>query len=358
MPKRNGPTDEELIELHKRYQGNVTAISRFLNKPRATVEHWYKKQLNLPATGTPGVGAIEKAEALAAEPKPVLPELPDGKLPTEHVLEYLQKHSEKQMEYKDARRWFPIKMPEDRPIGVAFVGDPHLGDSGCNYKLLRRDVDIMANTDGMYAVNIGDVANNWIGTLQRLYGEQESSRATERQLADWFLNESGVSWLVWLMGNHDLWGDFSEVLRGYNIKKIPMEDWQAQFKLVFPNGRECKIWASHNFRGHSLWNSLHGPQKAAHTKAQADIYAAGHTHNWALHQEESASKRFVYWLARSRGYKFVDEYADRLGHQPQKEGATVCAIIDPHADTMAGFVQCFADLEKAASYLEWLRNNR
>ena len=158
-----------------------------------------------------------------------------------------------------------------------------------------------------------------------------------------------------MLGNHDLWGEFSEILRAYNINCIPMEDWQAQFKLVFPNGRECKIWAAHDFKGHSMWNSLHGPQKAAHLKESANIFACGHTHNWAIHHEESASRQFSYWLVRSRGYKYVDEYAEILGHFPQQEGASITAVIDPESESEAGFVQCFADMDKAVKYLHALR---
>ena len=357
MAKRNGPSDAELIELHKKFHGNIAEIGRYLNKPQATVGHWYRKQLNLKGSGICGRGAKEKLEEMIESDRPELPEFPDGKVPAEDVLDYLQKHYEKAAELKATKKWFKIKMPDDKPVGLAFVGDPHLGDNGVNYPLLRHHVSLLAETDGMYAVNIGDTANNWTGRLVKLYGEQDSSRSTERQLADWFLNESGIDWLCWLMGNHDMWGEFSEILRGYNIKRIPMEDWQAQFRLMFPNKKQCRIWASHNFKGHSMWNTLHGPQKAAHMKEEAHIYANGHTHNWAIHQEESGSKSpFTYWLVRARGYKYLDEYAELLGHFPQQEGATITAIVNPDAATEAGFVQCYADMDEAAEYLTWLRS--
>ena len=135
----------------------------------------------------------------------------------------------------------------------------------------------------------------------------------------------------------------------------PMEDWSARIKLEFPNGRIGKVHAAHNFKGHSQWNTLHGLQKAAHMKEDADLYVAGHTHNWALHQEESASRDFTYWLARCRGYKFLDEYADVLGYLPQQGGASIVSVFDPNAEG-SGFVQCFADVASAARYLTWLRS--
>jgi len=134
-----------------------------------------------------------------------------------------------------------------------------------------------------------------------------------------------------------------------------MEPWGARFVLACGDQR-FKVWASHDFPGHSMWNTGHGMQKAAHMKEAADLYIAGHTHNWALHQEESASRDFTYWWARARGYKFIDDHADRLGYQPQKEGASILAVFNPNTQSMAGRLQCFSDAEVGADYLKWLRS--
>ena len=75
-----------------------------------------------------------------------------------------------------------------------------------------------------------------------------------------------------------------------------------------------------------------------------------------MHQEESASKQFVYWLARARGYKYIDHFGELLGHAPQQEGATITAIINPEAKSMSGLMQCYADLDEAVDYLKFLRS--
>lgn len=255
-----------------------------------------------------------------------------------------------------ARDWPAVSVADDRAIGILWFGDPHLDSDGCNWPLLQEHIALCKSGDGVYGANIGDTTDNWAGRLMRLYAEAETSKKTARRLAKWFLTESGVDWLVWLFGNHDEWNDGAEFLRLYNVNGIRMEEWQARFRLRFSNGRECKIHAAHNFPGSSIWNSLHGPQRAAHTKADAHLYIAGHTHNWALHQEESASRGFTYWLARARGYKYLDAYADNLGHMPQREGAAILTVIDPVATSDAGFVQCFADPAEGVDYLRWKRS--
>lgn len=269
----------------------------------------------------------------------------------------MSKRFDKRHAHDESKKWFRVKVNDTKPIGLALVGDPHVDDNGCNWPLLRQDCKIMQQED-IYAVNIGDTTNNWAGRLLKKFADQDTSQDTARKLAKWFLTEAGIRWLAWLLGNHDGWNDGIAVLRAMNVRRIPMLDWQAQFQLVFPNDWACRIWASHNFPGHSMWNTLHGPQRAAHVKDWAHIFVCGHHHNWALHQEESASRDFVYWLARCRGYKFLDDYADKNGHQSQKFGATILAVIDPRATVEVNRVHCFADLEHGADYLQFLRGRK
>lgn len=348
MANEIGEEDErETLAAMIASKGNIQAAADSMGKARATIQARVK---NLKRKGLWPPGANDGA--------PELPQFPDDDIPVPEIIDSLTRRFEKRHDYHRAKRWFPIKLTTDEPIGIGWFGDPHVDDNGCNWPLLRRDCEIHRKTKGLYGANIGDATNNWIGRLARLYGDQDTSKATARKLARWLLTESGVSWLLWLMGNHDLWNDGDALLKAMNVNRIPMEDWQAQFRLVFPNKRECRVWASHNFAGHSMWNTLHGPQKAAHMKDWAHVYVCGHTHNWGLHQEESASREFTYWLARTRGYKFIDSHAMNLGHQDQQEGASILQVIDPHATTMSNFVLCFADLEHGADYLTWLRKKR
>jgi hypothetical protein len=294
-----------------------------------------------------------------APPPPVsLPEFPDDDIPTEEIIEQMVKRFGKRQTYQKAKDWFPVKVNIKGPIGITFWGDPHVDDDGCNWPLLNHHCDLHRANSALFSVNIGDTINNWSDRLAKLYANQETSLKTAKKLAQWFLKDSGIRWICWLAGNHDLWTDFTDYLRAQNVARVPMEDWQARFRVVFPNGREAKIWASHNFAGHSQFNTLHGPQKAAHSKAEADIYAAGHTHNWAIHQEESGSRDFTYWLIRSRGYKYIDDYALKLGHFPQEEGASITCIIDPDTKSQSGFIQAFADMDAATDYLGYLRKRK
>lgn len=351
-PKESAAALIAAVERH----GKLTLAAKAVGLNRNTAQTRYEKALaSLSHSDRQIHEARKRGVAISTLPPVSMPEFPDDDISVDEIRATMVKRFEKRQAYHKAKKWFPVKVNIEGPIGVTFWGDPHVDDDGCNWPLLNHHCELHRKTEALFSVNIGDTVNNWAERLVRLYANQETSAKTARKLAEWFLTDAGIRWLCILWGNHDLWTLFTEVMRASNAARVPMEDWQARFRLVFPGGREIKIWASHDFSGNSMWNSLHGPQKAAHTKSEADIYACGHTHNWAMHQEESASRDFTYWLIRSRGYKFIDDYAERLGHFPQNEGASITCIINPDARSEAGLVQAFADMDAATDYLKFLR---
>jgi hypothetical protein len=343
-----GLSDKQCLEALRAVQehGGVSPAARALGLNRSTFEGRVR---------TAKTRFKDHPLSNDAQPDVELPTFPDDDIPVSDILDTMERRFEKRAEAQAARKWFTVKVKNDEPMGLCFVGDPHIDSNGCNIPLLRRDIELMTQP-GMFCVNLGDTTDgDWPGRLMRLHAQSDQSITTARRLADWFLNDTGLRWLAILIGNHDAWGEGAEILRRMNAQKIPMMDWQAHWKIKFSNDRECKIIAAHDFRGHSMWNSLHSNQKAATTTTDAHIYASGHKHNWALHQEENAHREFVYWLLRARGYKYIDSYADNLGYASQQHGATICAVINPKAESEARFVTCFADLAEAAEYLEWKR---
>ena len=332
---------ENVLAIH---DGNKAEAARSLGVPRMTF--------------TDRLEALRRISPVPQETGFTLPDLPEGDVPIEDTIAQLERRFEKRNELVQAKRWLPVQIKDDKPIGILWFGDPHLDDNGCHWPKLRADVDLCKNTPGLYGANIGDSTNNWSGRLARLYAGQDTSKETARELVRWFMFGAGVEWLIWLMGNHDAWGDGIAVLEEMGAKAVWMEDWEAQFRLVFPNGREARVWAAHNFKGHSMWNNNHGNLRAAFMRAQAHLYISGHTHNWGVDHKENPDRQHVYWLANARGYKFNDSYANRGGFPEQQNGASVVSIFDPGASSGAGFVTCFADAETAADWLTWKRSKK
>jgi len=326
--------------------GSISGAARALGMNRSTFEGRYRN-------------AVTRFEAGLLIPEPEeepsnleLPTFPDDDIEANEILDHLSKRFEMKSAAEASKHWFEVNIKTDDPFGLAVVGDPHLG-SDTNIPLLRRDVDILANTKGIGAVNIGDTANNWGGRLIHLYSQDDVSKPTERRLARWFLQDAGVPWILWLHGNHEsMHTEFSTYLESVNTAQIPMIDWRARFKLVFPSS-EIKVDAAHNHKGTSIYNPLQGQKRASLWDEDADIYVAGHHHTWALTQEEQPGGRVI-TMGRARGYKWLDDYARRGGFRQDSFGATILFVIDPKAGPNTK-VKPFSDLGEGAEFLTWKR---
>src|SRR5262245_62106485 len=96
-----------------------------------------------------------------------VPELPDPGPTAAELLERRTQDFHRKARAAEARRLIPIKVTVDGPIGVALFGDPHVDDDGTDIAKLQRDVETINRTPGLFAGNVGDYRNNWIGRLAR-----------------------------------------------------------------------------------------------------------------------------------------------------------------------------------------------
>jgi UDP-2,3-diacylglucosamine pyrophosphatase LpxH len=283
------------------------------------------------------------------------PPIPADDIPVEQLIDQLAERFERRAENAAAKRWMRFALHDAGPYVLAFVGDPHLDDNGCNWPLLKRDVELMRRPH-VHGIMLGDVTNNWSGKLQRLYAHQDVSRDRAWKLAEWFWQ--AVPWLLLVKGNHDIWSQShgqGDPLDWMARGSAALEDWQARIEVA-AGEHTLRVWASHDFKGSSLYNPLHGPMRAQRFSAgEADILAAGHQHHWELFSGEDADKTSrPHWLVRARGYKYLDPHADRHQFASQQHGATIAAVIDPSRDGPAA-VQCYADLAEAVEILEFKR---
>lgn len=337
------------------------------------------RALGLPGTmGKSAVGRIEEAAGRAINwslwpgrsplqaPAPIEPvrprfdppHIPDADVPVEELIEKLERGYQRRSAHVAAKKWMRFSLRDDGPYLLAIVGDPHLDDPGCNWPLLRRDVEIMRRPH-THAICLGDVTNNWSGRLVRLYAEQETTRSQAWKLAEWFFR--AVPWLVIIAGNHDMWssshgtGDpLDWMARGHAVK----EDWLAQFEVATPGGHAIKIDARHDFKGSSIYNPVHGLMRAQKfSGGEADILCAGHQHHAEVYcGQDPAKAAKPFWLVRARGYKHIDAFADQHQYESQASwhGSTVGIVVDPSREYGAA-VQAYTDLAEAAEILQFKR---
>lgn len=299
-------------------------------------------------------GAPARAEPLP--PRFVPPVIPEADVPVDELIEKLTANFKRRAQHVAAKAWARFTLHEDGPYCLAIVGDPHLDDPGTDWETLRAHHALMRRPH-VHGICLGDITNNWAGKLQRLYAEQDVTRSQAWKLASWFFQS--VPWLIIIKGNHDLWSSAygqGDPLDWMSRGAALLEDWQAKFEVATPSGHAVKVWAAHDFKGTSIYNPIHGPMRAQKFSAgEADIYCAGHQHHWELFAGEDALKsQRPYWIARARGYKQLDEHADRHQFGSQRHGATIGVVVDPAREGPAA-LHCYADLEEAVEVMEWKR---
>lgn len=326
--------------------GSISAAARALGMPRLTLQSRVQEAR----------GRLGEDAAPAPQPVPsgfTAPVLPEEEEPLDATVARLEREQERREAARSAAEWMRFEVAGEAPFCLAFVGDPHV--DVCDIRRLRGHLDLIEQTPRMWAVGLGDWVNGWAGRLRSQYAMQSVTEAQAYRLAQWLLGKP-IWWLL-LLGNHDgqRWHGHGSPLRWMETAAaVPAVDWQAKF-TVGCGGREWRVWAAHDFPGNSQFNAGHGAKKRAlWTGAVADLFIAGDHHTFTLAQDQHEHTGKVYWTARARGYKPLDDYAREKGHGEQNIGHSIGAVFDPRDGTLT----CFADLQKAAEYLAFLNRPR
>jgi hypothetical protein len=285
-------------------------------------------------------------------------ELP-SKYPTlQELMEMRKREFDRKKAATEARKLVPVKVTVDGPYGIAHFGDPHVDDPGTDLALLERHVSAVSRTRGLFAGNIGDMHNNWVGKLARLYAKQEITARESWILVEWLMRS--MPWIYVVFGNHDLWSGDGDPL-DYMMKGTPGINgaWGVRMNLISPNGSSIRVNARHDFHGHSMWNTIHGPAKAAKMGWRDHILICGHKHVSGYGIEKDPSSGLISHIVRVASYKTFDDYAEELGLPNQAAFPSCVTVIDPdEPDDSVRRVTFFPDVEYGAEYLTWLRAKR
>jgi len=294
----------------------------------------------------------------AAAPGFEVDDLPEDVPDVESLLARRADEYARVQQYEDAHKLVTVRIKIDGPIAICHHGDPHIDDPGTNIQLLQHNLDLVEATDGMWNANVGDNRNGWVGRLAHLYSEQTTTAKEGVRLVEWLLGN--YTWLYLVLGNHDLWHGAEDPSRWLMTHRPTVTaPSQVRIALQFPNKREVRINARHDYKGWSMWNPAHGPGKAAQMGWRDHILTCGHKHVSAMAGPFKCPMTGVLSYAlRVAGYKTLDSYARVEGFPDQNFSPCVVTIIDPDATEETGLVTVLWDLEMAADFLGWLRKKR
>ena len=282
-------------------------------------------------------------------------DLPTGNLPIDKLIEDRIRRYNLKNDYMTQAELINVKIKVDGPIGIAHFGDPHVDDDGTNLEMLLEHSKIVNETDGMFAGNVGDVQNNWIGRIAHLYSQQSTSAKDSWRLAEYFI--SSVPWLYLVGGNHDAWSGSGDPLEWIMSHQGGVfNNWGVRLNLQFPNKKIVRINSRHDFKGHSMWNTAHGVSKAVQMGHRDHILTCGHTHVSGYQVLKDPATGLISHGLRIASYKIHDRYAVEKGLPDQNIFMCPVTIIDPqYDDNDPRLVTTIFDPIEAADYLTWKR---
>lgn len=283
---------------------------------------------------------------------PVSPEIP-----IDELIEQRKKKFARKTQYEDDRKLIPVNVKISGPIGILHFGDPHVDDDGTDIGLLEYHTDLVRETEGLFAGNIGDTTNNWIGRLARLYGEQSTSAQEAWKLCEWFINR--CDWLYIIGGNHDAWSGAGDPLKWIAARQNALyESSEVRLKINFPGkvkNKSIVINARHDFAGTSQWNPAHAVGKAAQLGCRDNILICGHKHKSGYMILKDEHEGTIQHALQIASYKIYDRFAREKGFRDQHISPSVLTVIDPNSDSQVGLITVFHDINKGVDFLNYIR---
>lgn len=243
----------------------------------------------------------------------------DQKNATEHdvgeLLDMLVKAQKKLQDYDDRQTEVSINITDDKPIGIVFSGDWHIGGLYTDHEMMVEDFKLFAATDGLYVVGMGDYCDNYI-TRSHAGGmfDQVITPDNQRDICEHLIDKYlADKLLVLLKGNHDNWElkETGEDFVKYLARKAGAPYlWYGGEITLNLGGAVYKIHAHHSYRYNSSINTTNS-QRNLFAATHADVIALGHLHYNEAHSKTSGGKDTV-WL-RTGSYKITDDHGQWIG---------------------------------------------
>jgi len=239
------------------------------------------------------------------------------------------------------------------PIALVETADWHMGGSGVDYPRLDRELRIIADTPGMFAIGAGDLLNQMI--VGRILEARKNERLAIRD--EWALLRRELKiiapkLLAVVMGNHDNW---LEALTGVSyferelgaLKPSVIYDANDAIIKVKVGDWEMPVRIRHHWKGSSIYNPTHGIERAAREDHNFLIGMGAHTHACGIVRGFPTDG--ITGMAMMAGtYKREDEYARVKGFALPNKSTSVAVVINEQRRSLTGF----GDLQTCADYME------
>lgn len=244
------------------------------------------------------------------------PELPDIEPDGEAVFRVLCELQDENLNRLTARNTIDISIDVDRPIGLAYTADWHMGGQGIDYKGLDRDVDLINACPWLYAFVGGDVCENWVLDWMTEAQKMQSANVQQQWAVFRYVLERILPSVICVGdGNHPAW---TRRVAGIDptwqsVKDLPAVYTKEGGLLNLTIGEiTYRIYRKHRPRFWSSYNPGHAVQQMwRFGECDFDIGVVEHHHVPNIGTFLAHNERKV-WV-RTGTYQVYSEYARSRG---------------------------------------------
>lgn len=338
-------TDAAVIQAYLAHRGNNSAAARELGIARVS----YRDRVNRLRQS----GQLPQLSAFSVTSAP-----PDVDEPIEKLIARRLENAERVRTRVSHGELHTVALHEQGPVGILHIGDPHVDDDGCDFAQLWQDLQLVRDTPGLYCGIIGDLHNNWVGRLARLYGEQNVSARNAWRLVEAMLDIVREKLVYLVAGNHDIWSGAGDPLR-WIMRYAPgvLQPHGLRIRFTLSDGREIRANMRHEWPGSSMYNPAFGQGKAAFKGLADHIILGGHKHSSGYFTFYNEHTGVLSHCIQVGSYKVLDDYAAAGGFPRNNTTPSVMTIFDSAATQEAERVLVFQSAAQGAKVLSALRGS-
>jgi predicted phosphodiesterase len=231
---------------------------------------------------------------------------------------------------------FSIDFP-DGPIIITAISDQHIGGT-CDYVKMREDAELIRDTEGVYAVLLGDGVDNHVKHRAAMIAAG-SKPDDQWRLYDYYLQLFGESLLVVISGNHDA---FTSQVAGVDmvahladVRRFCYAPAAARLDVKVGDV-EYFFSIRHQYRFNSNFNQGHTVKRLYDMGEEPfDVGIIGHHHEAAVEMFMRHGRER--WAARPGSYQRTSPYTRQFGFNP---AYSTCPsfVLFPGGRRIIGFV--------------------
>lgn len=280
----------------------------------------------------------------------------DKKEPTEADIdayyELMKQTNDAALKMESKQTKATICIDDERPVGIAFWGDLHTGGKGIEYDQIDTDIELMAETDGLYIVGMGDYKDN-ASALVHPSSTQENISPSDLQdkIVQRMFEKLKARMLVILRGCHEDWDkrnankDFVQTLCDITGA---VNLWHGGIINLTVGHVEYRIGARHRYKFESSLNTTNAQRNFMNDYGHCDIVAVAHKHYAEFQHSKKMGEETIF--LRSGSYKRYDEFGQKLAGYEGIYGVPVVILFPDKREMLP-----IRDLDRAVELLSVLR---